>query len=103
MVDCFSSPATAQAATSRLKDIASGSASSSPSLLTAVGSTLFFVTNGNQLWKSNGTAAGTVLVKTIASSGVTPAPFALTNVNGTLYFSANDGTSGTELWKSDGT
>ncbi len=27
----------------------------------------------------------------------------LTNVGGTLYFSANDGASGVELWKSDGT
>lgn len=27
----------------------------------------------------------------------------LTNVGGTLYFQANDGTSGFELWKSDGT
>jgi ELWxxDGT repeat protein len=27
----------------------------------------------------------------------------LTNVDGTLYFTANDGTSGYELWKSDGT
>ncbi|MEZ6090247.1 MAG: hypothetical protein R3C05_19910 [Pirellulaceae bacterium] len=29
-------------------------------------------------------------------------PGNLTNVNGTLYFTANDGTSGFELWKSDG-
>ena len=27
----------------------------------------------------------------------------LTDVNGTLYFVANDGTSGQELWKSNGT
>jgi ELWxxDGT repeat protein len=31
------------------------------------------------------------------------APTNLTNVNSTLYFTANDGTNGTELWKSDGT
>ena len=72
---------------------------------TAVGSTLFFIANdgnnGNELWKSNGTPAGTLLVKTIASSSTTP-PAWLTNVNGTLYFSANDGTTGVELWKSDG-
>jgi len=31
------------------------------------------------------------------------APNYLTNVGGTLFFSATDGTTGTELWKSDGT
>ncbi|MCA9262187.1 MAG: hypothetical protein KDA61_23375, partial [Planctomycetales bacterium] len=30
-------------------------------------------------------------------------PNAITNVSGTLFFSANDGVSGRELWKSDGT
>ena len=30
-------------------------------------------------------------------------PSNLTNVNGTLFFSADDGTNGSELWKSDGT
>ena len=30
-------------------------------------------------------------------------PSNLTNVNGILYFSANDGTNGAQLWKSDGT
>ena len=68
---------------------------------------LFFAANdgtqGTELWKSDGTAAGTVLVKDInpGSAGFTPRY--LTNVNGTLFFSANDGTHGVELWKSDGT
>ena len=30
-------------------------------------------------------------------------PRNLTNVNGTLFFTADDGTNGRELWKSDGT
>ncbi|MEB3831575.1 ELWxxDGT repeat protein, partial [Phormidium sp. CCY1219] len=60
-------------------------------------------TNGFELWKSDGTAAGTVLVKDIRSGSGSSNPSNLTNINGTLYFGADDGTNGFELWKSDGT
>ncbi len=62
-------------------------------------------TSGAELWKSDGTAAGTVLVKDIYPPGYygSSNPSNFTNVNGTLFFTANDGTNGTELWKSDGT
>jgi ELWxxDGT repeat protein len=72
-------------------------------------------THGYELWTSNGTAAGTMMVKDInpgsGSScptgqlwGVTfPKPNYATNVNGTVYFQATNGTSGLELWQSDGT
>ena len=69
-----------------------------PSDLTNVNGTLFFTaddgTNGRELWKSDGTAAGTVLVKDIypGTSGSYPTRY-LTNVNGTLFFAANDGTT----------
>ncbi len=59
--------------------------------------------HGKELWRTDGTRAGTALVKDIApgpaSSGIT----ALTPLNGVLYFLANDGTNGQELWRSDGT
>ena len=56
-----------------------------------------------ELWKSDGTAAGTVLVKDILGGSSGSFPSYLTNVNGTLFFGANDGSHGNELWKSDGT
>ena len=59
--------------------------------------------HGSELWKTDGTAAGTVLVKDIRSGASGSYPHNLTNVNGTLFFTANDGTNGYELWKSDGT
>ena len=42
-------------------------------------------------------------VKDINSGGGSSGPDKLTAVGNTLYFRADDGTSGTELWKSDGT
>ena len=55
-----------------VKDIYSGSSTSIyPYWLTAVGNTLYFGandgTNGDELWKSDGTASGTVMVKDIYS------------------------------------
>jgi ELWxxDGT repeat protein len=75
------------------------SPSSSPANLVAIGNTVYFsaLSKGYRgLWKSDGTAAGTVLVKEINSTE-------LTNLNGTLFFVATDGITGNELWKSDGT
>ncbi|MGB2236949.1 MAG: ELWxxDGT repeat protein, partial [Candidatus Poseidoniaceae archaeon] len=89
-----------------VKDIRSGSSSSSPNYFTAVGNTLYFVTNdgtnGVELWKSDGTASGTVMVKDINSGGNSN-PEYLTAVGNTVYFQADDGINGEELWKSDGT
>ncbi|WP_301337667.1 ELWxxDGT repeat protein, partial [Microcystis aeruginosa] len=81
--------------------------SSSPGNLTVVGNTLFFTANdnvnGTELWKSDGTEAGTVLVKDIFPGSSYSPPRNLTAVGSTLYFTANDDVNGTELWKSDGT
>lgn len=93
-----------------VKDIYSGSSNSNPEQLTDVNGTLFFVASdnnstngtGKELYKSNGTSAGTTLVKDIYVGG-NANPSNLTNWNGTLYFTATDATHGTELWKSDGT
>ena len=61
--------------------------------------------NGSELYKTDGTYAGTVLVKDIntITSNSSSVPNSLCNGNGTLFFSADDGVNGAELWKSDGT
>ncbi|WP_036842327.1 ELWxxDGT repeat protein, partial [Planktothrix agardhii] len=90
-----------------LKDINPGENYSYPSQLTNVNGTLYFNaddgTNGRELWKSDGTAAGTVLLKDITPGANDSFPARLTNVNSILYFTAFDFTNGDELWKSDGT
>jgi ELWxxDGT repeat protein len=64
-------------------------------------------THGDELWKSDGTVAGTQLVDDINPNGNSnnegADPTDLTYFNGDLYFFATDGTHGTQLWKTDGT
>lgn len=70
----------------------------------AVGDILYFRADdgstGEELWRTDGTEAGTVLVKDIEPGqyGSTPGMFA--GVDGELYFTVY---AGTQLWKSDGT
>ena len=76
--------------------------------LTSVGETLFFVADdgivGAELWKSDGTEAGTSLVKEFYPGPYSPQqPSQLTSYNGALYFISSGTTPGHELWRSDGT
>lgn len=96
--------------TQLVKDILPGSGSSFPDQFITVGGTLYFLANdgvhGNELWKSDGTEAGTMLVKDIetrTTGGATSLIGNMTAFGGTLYFTAEDGTVGWEVWKSDGT
>lgn len=98
------------AGTSRLKDIAAGPGSSMAqhnSGFVVNGTHAYFFANdgvkGRELWKTDGTAAGTVLVKDINAGAASSNPSQLINVDGLLYFLADDGINGTEIWQSDGT
>ena len=104
-----------------VKDVFPGLGSAYPNQLVAVNGQLFFVaeslvqpsgpyeiSTGRELWRSDGTASGTVLVKDLnpAYTGNTGAGGNLgnlVNVNGRLYFTADDGRYGTELWQTTGT
>jgi len=72
-----------------------------------INGTLFFyhydAVTGNELWKTDGTQAGTKMVKDIWPGSESSYPQELTSVNGILFFSADDGVHGKELWMSDGT
>ncbi len=81
--------------------------------LAVIGSTFFFMgwddAAGAELWRSDGTAAGTYRISNIgpgALNATTPhgdGSSYLTAVGQTLYLRANDGLTGNELWRSDGT
>ena len=102
--------------THMLMDIYPGTTSSNPSgnrqgFYVVEHKILFVATTpgeGRELWVTNGTTAGTHMIKDItpgaASSNVTLSKTTLNNYLGNyVYFTANDGTNGQELWKTDGT
>ncbi len=101
--------------TSLLKDIRPGSTGSSSQsdsiegqrLFIANDTYVFFVandgTNGNQLWRTDGTTNGTVMISNFSNGAIR---FTTTNCaiyNNELYFSGSEQSSlGTELYKTDG-
>jgi len=68
--------------------------------------TLYFAAttaaDGSELWKSDGTAAGTVMVKSIASAAADSNPHLMFSVGTQMLFVARDDTSDS-LWVTDGT
>src|SRR5262245_22674527 len=101
------------AGTVMVKDIRPGPASGidvsagfSPSL-SDINGTLYFMADdgatGMELWKSDGSAAGTVRVKDINPGAASSMPTAMLALNGMVFFRAIDGVNGSELWRTDGT
>lgn len=91
--------------TTMVKDINPGiTNSSSPENFCNVNGTLFFTayehTNGTQLWKSDGSSAGTVMVKNIDINGNYTSFSETMSSNGLVFFMTN---SSRKLWRSDGT
>jgi ELWxxDGT repeat protein len=92
-----------------LKDITPGGGNSisNNAYLTVMNNMLYFNAlnpdNGRELWKTDGTTAGTVLVKDIRTGTQGSDPIYLKAVGNKLFFVANDGVHGSELWVSDGT
>ena len=93
--------------TDQVLDIRPGGLGSNPDNLTNVGGTLYFSAddgiNGRELWKSDGTAAGTVLVDDFRLGALGSDPRDLSVLNNTLYFTAdipdrNGDEIGRELW-----
>ena len=104
------------AGTTMVKDIFPGVAtsgieagtphSSNPQGFAGMNGFIYFLASDDyyksELWKSDGTSAGTTLVMDIYP-GLDYALNNFINVNGTLFFTVYGGTEGNELWKSDGT
>lgn len=88
-----------------------GLAGSNPTGFIKFGNYTYFAAddgiNGRELWRTDGTEAGTNLFKSINSGFASASPdHFLVVTNGaisTLFFVADNGTHGRELWKTDGT
>ncbi|PHS31491.1 MAG: hypothetical protein COA92_07920, partial [Sulfurovum sp.] len=92
---------------SLLGDLNTQGSSSGTGRLAIIGGVTFFTADdgvhGRELWKSDGTEAGTVMVKDIYTGSYSSRPENIISVNGTVYFTATTSAQGEELWKSDGT
>lgn len=77
------------------------------SQLLAMGDLVYFTTiqalTGGELWRSDGTPAGTGLVKDIAKGSSSSDPARFCAAGRWLYFAATDPQKGRELWRTDGT
>lgn len=99
-----------EAGTHLLKDIGEAlgpNPSGSPTRLYAAGQMIYFVVRtgaeGAELWRTDGTEAGTMLVKDIYAGPPSASPANFCADGETLYFSAETADNGIELWRTEGT
>lgn len=99
------------AGTIPLANINPGAASSNPDYFSPYNNLVIFqatdAAHGTEYWKTNGTPAGTTILKDINPGpgnmfSFTSLPFQY-RFNNKLFFVANDGTTGDEVWSTDGT
>jgi ELWxxDGT repeat protein len=92
--------------TALVSDIIPGPQSSQPADLTAAGKLLFFTADdgvhGRELWRSDGSVAGTFRLTGIDSGVNCSFVDDLTAVGSTVFFAATNVDTGQELWMSDG-
>lgn len=86
--------------------LVSGMAGASGGSSIVVGGVRYFAADdgllGSELWRSDGTAAGTYLLRDIFPGADGSAPTGFEALGGGFCFSADDGVAGRELWCSDG-
>ena len=93
-----------------VRDIHPGPTDSNPQFLLPAGDGVFLIADdgehGLELWRSDGSEDGTVMVADInptgSAFGTETFFFSFGRLGETLYFAADDGDSGVELWRSDG-
>jgi ELWxxDGT repeat protein len=98
-------PVAADGTLALVKDIYPGD-SSDPDHLVAVGNLVYFVADdgvhGRELWRTDGTEAGTAMVVDALPGSNSSGPVPLAAVGDVLYFNAKDGVHGRELWRTTG-
>ena len=82
-------------------------ADDAPHFVARVGGLVYFTANddvhGRELFRTDGTDAGTFMVKDINPGSDGSNVHYVTQLGNTLYFTADDGTHGQELWRTQGT
>ena len=100
-------PVAAVSAPYLVKNIKAGAEGSEPGDLTALNDVVVFSAGGGgkgrELWRTDGTTAGTVRVMDIRPGWRSSGVYGIARVGDVAYFEANDGVHGYELWVTDGT